>query len=170
MDGQHAFKIQCLADMTIAAVAVEGCLNPTLEVHGLLVPPGCARTATTMGVLVAAQQPYTIAIRKAPRITIGQCVQWEQDASAACGADIGIETCCQQPAALKVIALPAACGAGSDCSEAVSRGPSARASQLLVGANARENAITRTGPNPSSRLSTCDRKPDLNIFEEILAS
>ena len=60
MDGQHAFKIQCLADVTIASVAATWLLTPTLEVHGHLVPPGGVRTATTMGDLAAAQQSYTI--------------------------------------------------------------------------------------------------------------
>ena len=63
---------------------------------------------------------YDCAVREARRIAIDQCAQWEPDASAACGADSGIETCsslrrwqpaaqqpfcCQQPAALAVIAV-----------------------------------------------------------------
>ena len=58
--GQHVFRIQCLEDMTVASVAATWLLTPSLAVHGQLVPPGGVRAATTMGDLVAAQQPYTI--------------------------------------------------------------------------------------------------------------
>ena len=67
MDGQHAFKIQCLADMTVASIAATWLLTPSLEVHGILVPPGGVRTATTMGDLAVAQQPYTIVRLERPR-------------------------------------------------------------------------------------------------------
>ena len=57
--GQHVFTIQCLEDMNVASVAATW-RGGGRQVHGQLVPPGGVRAATTMGELVAAQQPYTI--------------------------------------------------------------------------------------------------------------
>ena len=70
------------------------------------------------------------------------CVQWEQDASAACGAD---SACNEAELSQWDQDAPAACGAGSACSEAESahQQPAALAVLAVVGADVTDNAVAK---------------------------